>query len=131
MSELQKRAPDGNANVPAKVQGPGTLSSQAAFAELSVEERKALALKHFEQQLVLGASAQAAEQKNVNCDRALGNFVDNITDLEHKTSSDISGEVEAENAGGITRIKYTKNNNTVIIVIAIVVAVLAFLILSR
>lgn len=131
MSEVPNRTPDSNASVPATVQRRAVLASEAAYAELSIEARQALALQHLEQQLKLGASAQEAEQKNDSCSQALGDFVHHISALERQTRSDIGGVVETDNAFGKTKITYSKNNNTVIIVNAITVAVLAFLILSR
>jgi hypothetical protein len=126
-NKSEKHEQGNSANLPAKSPAGGPLSSHSAYAELPEEERQALAVKYFEQQLELNATSQRSEQDHLDRSRKLQTFVDKIADLDKKAPGDVDGVVEAD---GIT-IKYKKNNSTVIIVIAAIVALLAFFFLTE
>jgi len=103
----------------------------AALAHLPQEQQRALAQKALERQLEIDARAVEAEHRYRTSSVEMANTIDQVRKLESATQSDYSIRAEYQTASGRTQIEIKKSQSNVVIVIAIVVAILAFLVLSR
>ncbi len=96
--------------------------------DLTPEERAEYSRKIVSKQIDLDESRAKAEQRHINSTRDLGNTVAAAQQLD-LLSGDSTIREKSETASGTREIKVTKNNNTVIIVVAIVIGIVAVLIL--
>jgi hypothetical protein len=103
----------------------------ASLQHLSKQDQQALMKKAAELGLKVTEAGLFADQKHIASQQQLSEFVHQVTSLERKARGDITADTEVEGGAGPINIKYTKKDQLIVIVIAIAVAVLAFIILSR
>jgi len=119
-----------NQQLPAKIPPSGNLLN-AALAHLPLEQQQALAQRALERQIELDAAAAEAQHRYQNSSRDMDNTVDHVRELERSTKSDYTVRADYKTASGSTTVEIKKANNTVIIVIAIVIGVLVLLMFSK
>jgi hypothetical protein len=103
----------------------------ASLQQLPEKDRQALIKKAAELGLKVTAEGLIADQKHIASQQQLNEFVHQVTSLERKARGDITADVDVDAGAGRINIKYTRKDQLIVIVIAVTVAILAFLILSR
>lgn len=99
--------------------------------DLSESQLVELKKKILEEQISLEVSQIKADQRFHNSSRDMANTVQTIRDIEQSTKSDYEISSNYETASGQTRVTVKRNNNTVLIIVAIVIGVIAFLLLDK
>jgi hypothetical protein len=118
-----------------KTTGTGLSTESGRFRQdlinqLTPEQRKELALKAGHEQLDLDKSDAEAVRRFNASSVEMQRDVQTAKDL-NAIGSDFTMENSYKTASGETRIKVTKNNNTVWIVAMVVIAVIFFVLFSR
>lgn len=108
---------------------PGNLLDLAT-SDLTDNDRRELAKRIVEEKLSLDVSERRADQRFYDSTRDMANTVQAVNAIEKSTKSDYDIRSKYETASGETNIHVKKNNNTAIIVIAIVLGVVLFLIFA-
>jgi hypothetical protein len=116
--------------VPAGAQGQRNLLDQAV-EHLSPEQKQALALKAVEKRLDIDEAAKRAALRHQSSTVDMDNTIRQVQDIENSTKSDYTIKADYDTASGHTSVQIKKTSNTAIIVIAIVIAVLAMILLSK
>lgn len=109
---------------------PGNLLD-AAMSNLPAEQQKALMQKAIEKRLDLDAEEKRADLRHRTSSTDMANTIGQVRALENSTKSDYTVRAEYETATGRTHVEIKKSNNTVIIVVAIVIGVATLLVLSK
>jgi hypothetical protein len=130
MSEPNRNNPSEKPMLPATVSQPGNLLD-AALAHLPPEQRRALAFKALERKLDIDAKAVEADNRYRASSVDMANTIHQVRALENSTKSDYTVNAEYETASGRTNVQIKKANNTVIIVISIVIAILVLMMFSK
>ncbi len=122
-------------NLPAKRTGfsltqPGSLLDEA-LTKLPKEQQEKLLSKAIEKRLEIDDDSKRAELRYQASSLDMANTVRQIEETERTTNSDYTINAEYETASGRTKIEVKKSNNTVIIVIAIVIGVVFLLMFSN
>lgn len=110
-------------------QGTGNLLDLAT-SELTDGQRHDLAKRIIDEKITLDVNERKADQRYGDSTRDMANTVRAVNSLENSTKSDYDVRSSYETASGETNIHVKKNNNTAIIVIAIVIGVVLFLIFA-
>jgi len=130
-SESNQLVPRSQANTGiTKREVPGSLLN-ASLAQLTEEQRKALAEKAVAEKLGLDVSAEVAEQRHYDSTRSMAQTIQAADALERNTRSDFDIKSSHDTASGRTDIHIKKNSNTAMIVIAVVIGIIIFLFLRR
>lgn len=124
-----------NNNLPAKrhdltISQPGSLLD-SALSKLPVEQQKALMQKAIEKRLDLDVDAKRADQRFQASSADMANTIGQVRALENTTKSDYTVRADYETASGRTHVEIKKSNNTVIIVIAIVIGIAILMMFSK
>lgn len=131
MNEITRRnSLDDDSKPPTSVSIPGNLL-EAALAHLPPEQRQALAQKALERKLEIDVEAKRAEMRYQASSVDMANTVHQVRALENSTKSDYTLRADYETASGRTNVEIKKANNTVIIIIAIVIGIVALILLSK
>jgi hypothetical protein len=109
---------------------PGNLLD-SALAHLPQEQQLALMQKALERKLEIDAKAVEADQRHRASSVDMANTIHQVRALENSTRSDYTVRADYETASGRTNVEIRKSNNTVIIVIAIVIGVLVLMLFSK
>jgi len=112
------------------VSQPGNLL-EAALANLPQEQQIALMQKAIEKKLELDAKAVEADNRHRASSVDMANTIHQVRALENSTRSDYTVRADYETASGRTNVEIKKANNTVIIVIAIVIGILVLMLFSK
>jgi hypothetical protein len=99
--------------------------------DLSENQKIELRKKILEEQIGLDVSQAKAEQRFHNSTRDMASTVQAVRNLEQSSKSDYEVRSTFETASGNTNITVKKSNSTVIIVVAIVIGIVLFLLLSK
>jgi hypothetical protein len=124
-----------NNNLPAKrhdltISQPGSLLD-SALSKLPVEQQKALMQKAIEKRLDLDVDATRAAHRFQASSADMANTIRHIRDVQNSTESDYTLRADYETASGRTHVEIKKSNNTVIIVIAIVIGIATLMMFSK
>ena len=87
--------------------------------------------KILEEQISLEVSQVKADQKFFNSTRDMAGTIQQIRDIEQSTKSDYTISSNYETASGQTKITVTRNSSTLLIIVAIVIGIVAFLLLDK
>jgi len=122
-------------NLPAKRAGfsltkPGSLLDEA-LTKLPKEQQEKLLSKAIEKRLEIDAESMRAEHRYQASSLDMANTVRQIEETERTTNSDYTIKAEYKTASGRTEIEVKKANNTVIIVIAVVIGIVFLLMFSN
>ena len=101
-----------------------------AASELSDGQRQDLAERVVDEKISLDVSERKADQRFYDSTRDMANTVRAVNSLENSTKSDYDVSSNYQTASGETNIHVKKNNNTMVIVVAIVIGVILFLIFA-
>jgi len=102
-----------------------------SFGDLTDQQKHALQERIINERLNLDVSQSKADQRFYDSTRDMANTVKAVNALEQSSKSDYEVKSSHETASGQTNITVKKNNNTVIIVIAIVIGFIIFMFLKR
>jgi hypothetical protein len=130
MSDPNHNNSNDQAELPATVTQGGNLLD-AALANLPAEQRQTLAQKALERKLDIDAKAVEADNRHRASSVDMANTIHQVRALENSTKSDYTVRAEFETASGRTSVEIKKSNNTVIIVIAIFIAIIVLLMFSK
>jgi hypothetical protein len=108
----------------------GSLLNIAA-SDLSIDEQRALRPRVIEEKLQLDVSQHKADQRFVNSTRDMATTIKAVGALEDSSKSDYEVRSTFETASGRTDIHVKKNSSTVIIVVAIVIGIIIFLLVTK
>lgn len=109
---------------------PGSLLL-STFNNLSDDDKRDLSLKVQDKKLELDAKAEEADLRHRASSADMVNTISQVNALERSTNSDYRIRAEYETASGRTNIEIKRSNYTVIIVIAIVIALLVLILFSK
>ncbi len=112
----------------AKQQETGNLLG-LSFNDLTDEQKVALREKVMHEKLRLDVSQQEAGYRFKNSTLDMQNTINAVGSLEQSTKSDYDVRSTFETASGTTNIHVKKNNNTAIIVVAIVIGIIIFILM--
>jgi len=87
--------------------------------------------KAIEKKLELDAKAVEADNRHRASSVDMANTIHQVRALENSTRSDYTVRADYETASGRTNVEIKKANNTVIIVIAIVIGILVLMLFSK
>lgn len=110
--------------------GAGSLLD-SALANIPAEQREKLIQKALEKRLDLDVEAVRANRRFDASSSDMTNTIDHVRRLESSTKSDYTVKANYETASGYTTVEVRKSTNTVLIVIAVVVAVVFLILFSR
>jgi len=99
--------------------------------QLNPEQRKNLVEKIVDEKLRLDVSEREADNRFYNSTRDMASTIRHVKELEASSKSDYDIRSKHDTASGTTEIHVKKNNNTVIIVIAIVIGIIVFILTRR
>lgn len=102
----------------------------ATFQHLPAEQQKALVQKALEQRLDIEVEAARADQRHGDFERESVESVRHLKEL-NRVGMDVDAEYRGKTASGEWSVKAKKSNYTVIMVIAIVIGILGFIVLTR
>ncbi|MGA2541106.1 MAG: hypothetical protein ABSG78_06030 [Verrucomicrobiota bacterium] len=102
-----------------------------SLAKLPEDQQRKLADKVAEERLQLGVSAEKAEQRHYDSARDMANTIRAAEAVERTTGSDYEIKSTHDTASGRTDIRIKKNNNTVTIVVAVVIGIIIYLFLKH
>lgn len=128
---------DANSKLTSRTSGSVTLTSgtgsllDAALANLPAEQREKLIQKALEKRIDLDVEAIKANRRFDASSVDMANTIDHVRRLEASTKSDYTVRANYETASGRTSVEVKKGNNTVILVIAVVIAIVFVLLFSR
>lgn len=109
---------------------PGSLLDEV-LAKLPEEQQENLRFKALEKRLDIDDESKRAELRYKASSMDMANTMHQIESTERATNSDYTIKAEYETASGKTNIEVKKSNNTVIIVIAVVIGVVFLLMFSN
>lgn len=109
---------------------PGNLLD-SALAHLPQEQQLSLMQKALEKKLEIDAKAVEADQRHRASSVDMANTIHQVRALENSTRSDYTVRADYETASGRTNVEIRKSNNTVIIVIAVVIGILVLILFSK
>ena len=118
-------------NLPAKkkdfsLASQGSLLDEA-LSKLPQDQQEKLLSKAFEKRLELDEERASAELRNQASSLDMVKTVQHVRDLEQSTTSDYTVNAEFNTASGRTNIEVKKSNNTMIIVITVVIGIVILL----
>lgn len=99
--------------------------------DLSEQQKTDLRNKILEKRIALEVSQAKANQRFYNSTRDMAQTVERVRELEQSTKGDYEVRSQHETSSGSTQITVKKNASTVIIVVAIVMGIVLFLLLSK
>lgn len=102
-----------------------------SFNDLTERQKDTLRERVINERVNLEVSQHKADQRFANSSRDMENTIRTINALEQSSKSDYEIRSSHETASGSTNITVKKNNNTVYIVVAIVIGIIIFLFLKR
>lgn len=102
-----------------------------AFNDLSESQKLELKKKILEERINLDVSSAKADQRFYDSSRDMANTIQTVRNLEQSSKSDYEVRSTYKTASGDTTINIKKNKNTVIIVVAVVIGVILFLMLTK
>jgi hypothetical protein len=102
-----------------------------SFADLNENQKIELRKKIIEEKLGLDVSQEKADQRFYNSTRDMANTINVVRGIEQSSKSDYDVRATFETASGSTNVTVKKSNNTVIIVVAIVIGIIIFLFLRN
>lgn len=129
-ARIEDEISEKRSRLPATLAKTGNLLD-AALALLPPEQQQALALKALECRLEIDAQAMRADLRYRASSLDMANTIDQVRELESSTRSDYTVKAEYQTASGLTSVEINKANNTVIIVIAVVIGVLVLLMFAK
>ena len=103
----------------------------AAFSNLSKEDQQRLTQLAIEKKIDLEVDDYVAKRKHEAASVEMRQGIDNVREMEKSTKNDYTITGEYEGASGKTTFKVSKANNTMFIVIAVVIAVIFFVMFSK
>jgi hypothetical protein len=126
---------DSGHNLPAKrnetpLAQPGSLLD-AALSKMPKEQQEQILGEALKKRLEIEVQTREADLRFQSSSADMQRTIEQIGELEAKTGSDYTVRSEYETASGKTSIEVRKSNNTVIIVIAIVIGVILLFLVAR
>lgn len=100
------------------------------FDELTDEQKNLLRAKVVEERINLDVAQAKADQRFHNSTRDMAATIQSLRQIEASSKSDYRIESKFETASGHTNITVSRDNNTLIIVVAIVIGFIAFMALN-
>ena len=128
MSEEQKQS-SARTSLPAEI-SPGGRLLGAAFKQLPAEQHLALMQKAAEIGLGKAADRERAEERHAESSQEMQNYVRQVNDYV-ASGQDFTIKQHGKTATGGWEAEVKRSNYTLIMVITIAVAILAFIVLSR
>ena len=101
----------------------GTLLN-IATENLTAAEKEQLKLKIIEERIKIDVSQANSDLKFSNSTRDISNTISAVNAIEMSSNSDYDVKAKFDTASGRTDIHIKKNNNTVIIVVCVVIGIL-------
>jgi uncharacterized membrane protein len=119
-------------NLPAKREDftlvkPGSLLDEA-LSKLPKEQQERMLSKAIEKRIDIDAEAKIADLRYQASSVDMANTIRQVHALEQSTKSDYTVRADYQTASGKTSVEVKKSNNTVIIVIAIVIGIILLLV---
>lgn len=122
-------------NLPAKrddftLAKPGSLLDEA-LSKLPKEQQERMLAKAIEKRIDIEAEAKIADLRFQASSADMANTIRQVHALEQSTKSDYTVRADYQTASGKTNVEVKKSNNTVIIVIAIVIGIILLLVFAN
>jgi hypothetical protein len=109
---------------------PGSLLDEA-LSRLPREQQEKMLAKAIEKRIDIEAEAKAADLRYQASSADMANTLRQIHAIEQSTKSDYTVRAEYHTASGKTDVEVKKSNNSVIIIIAIVLGIILLLVFAN
>lgn len=109
---------------------PGSLLDEA-LSKLPKEQQERLLSKAIEKRLDIDEEARKADLRYQASSIDMVNTIRQVNSLEQSTKSDYTVRAEYQTASGKTNVEVKKANNTVVIVIAIVIGIVILMLFAN